>query len=179
MKLNIPNTLSLARLALVPVFVLVFFVFDTTAGHWWAAGIYVVATATDALDGMLARRWNQITRLGRVLDPAADKLMSFAVLICIAIDQPLLGWAVIIFFVKEALMAIGALVQFKRIDDVPPSKLIGKFSTVFFFLTCLSIMTIPVMPLWCEEMLVGIAIALTLIAFGTYLARYLNLTKKQ
>jgi phosphatidylglycerophosphate synthase len=81
--MNIPNILSLFRLCLVPVFPLVYFS-GMPYANLWAALVYAGAAATDVLDGLLARRLNMITRLGRLLDPLADKLMGAAVIVCVA-----------------------------------------------------------------------------------------------
>ncbi len=85
MEFNIPNILTLVRLALIPLFVGVMYFPD----HWLAvptagltaAGIFVTAAVTDAFDGYLARKWNQTTPFGAFLDPVVDKLMVMAALI--------------------------------------------------------------------------------------------------
>ena len=68
--LNVPNTLSLLRLLLIPVFVVVLFS-GVPGAYYYAAGIFLLASLTDILDGYIARKYNQITKLGRFLDPAA------------------------------------------------------------------------------------------------------------
>lgn len=80
--MSIPNLLSLLRLVLVPVFAVVFFQ-PAPDAHRWAVLIYLTAFLTDVADGWIARHFNQITKLGRILDPLADKLMTFTVIICI------------------------------------------------------------------------------------------------
>lgn len=175
--MNVPNTLSLIRLLMVPVFAIVFF-HDPTPGYWWAAGLYVLVSATDLLDGYIARSRGQITKLGRVLDPLADKLMSACVLICIAIEELVPWWAVAVFLAKELLMGIGALVEYKHIDDVAPSGFFGKFAMVFFFVTCLIIMTIPVLPAIAAEILIAVALFLTIAAFFSYAIRFSAIMKK-
>ncbi|MEG2137104.1 MAG: CDP-alcohol phosphatidyltransferase family protein, partial [Oscillospiraceae bacterium] len=82
--MNIPNTLSLFRLVLVPVFGVTFFG-DSPAARYYAAAIYALAFLTDIADGWIARHFNQVTKLGRILDPLADKLMTFTVIICITV----------------------------------------------------------------------------------------------
>ena len=76
--MSIPNLLSLLRLVLVPVFAVVFFQ-PAPDAHRWAVLIYLTAFLTDVADGWIARHFNQITKLGRILDPLADKLMTFTV----------------------------------------------------------------------------------------------------
>ena len=104
--MSIPNLLSLLRLVLVPVFAVVFFQ-PAPDAHRWAVLIYLTAFLTDVADGWIARHFNQITKLGRILDPLADKLMTFTVIICITADGIIPLWAVVVFFLKELTMAIG------------------------------------------------------------------------
>ena len=106
--MSIPNLLSLLRLVLVPVFAVVFFQ-PAPDAHRWAVLIYLTAFLTDVADGWIARHFNQITKLGRILDPLADKLMTFTVIICITADGIIPLWAVVVFFLKELTMAIGGL----------------------------------------------------------------------
>ena len=86
MRKNVPNILSAFRIALVPVFVAAYFL-DGGKVKVFAAAVYALATLTDFLDGFIARKYNLITNLGRVLDPIGDKLMTLAVVSCITIDR--------------------------------------------------------------------------------------------
>jgi cardiolipin synthase len=117
--MNLPNFLSLLLLALVPVFVGVFIQPEQNS-HKWAALVYAIASVTDVMDGFIARRYHMTTRLGRILDPLADKLMAFTVLICISVTGIVPYWAVVIFFLKEAAMGIGAMTIYQKMDDVMP-----------------------------------------------------------
>lgn len=123
--MNIPNLLSILRLVLVPVFV---FVFHSGAKYAFAiaAVIFVVASLTDVLDGYIARRFNQITRLGRVLDPMADKLLKASAMVCLSIVRIVPVWATVALFVKELTMLFGAIALYRRVKDVPGSNIFGK-----------------------------------------------------
>jgi len=171
--LNAANILSLVRLCVVPLVPMVYF--SGLPGHnLWAAFIYLAASVTDVLDGYIARKYNMITRLGRVLDPLADKLMSFCVLICIIIEDRQLFWAGIIFFVKEACMGLGALIQYKKIHDVPPSNVLGKVATSFFFAVCFLILIHPGLPQGSKTIFIAAALTLNLSAFVIYMIRYIR-----
>ena len=115
--MSIPNLLSLLRLVLVPVFAVVFFQ-PAPDAHRWAVLIYLTAFLTDVADGWIARHFNQITNLGRILDPLADKLMTFTVIICITADGIIPLWAVVVFFLKELTMAIGGYLMYQKLGDV-------------------------------------------------------------
>lgn len=170
--MNIPNLLSLFRLALVPVFAVVFLCPHPDA-RLWAAGIYALAFLTDVADGWIARHFNQITRLGRILDPLADKMMTFTVIICITVARIIPLWAVVIFFLKEAAMGIGALSMYHRTDDVIPSNWLGKISTFVFFVVCAALVLFPGIPAQWAAGMIAAALALTIAAFLSYLWQYL------
>ena len=130
MKLKyIPNILSCIRIALVGVFVFLFF--NDYMG--WALVTFLVAGATDVVDGYLARRNNWITNLGKILDPFADKLMQCTVLVCMAIKNLLPLWLVIPFIFKELFILVGGTIVSKKISMVVVSNAFGKLTVVFFY----------------------------------------------
>jgi cardiolipin synthase (CMP-forming) len=102
--LNIPNLLSVGRLLLVPVFaVLILF------GHvGWAIVVLVVSGFTDYLDGTLARRWGQTTRLGQMLDPIADRLYILTTLLGLAYREVIPWWLVLLLIARDAVL-VGSL----------------------------------------------------------------------
>lgn len=169
--MTVPNILSIFRLLLVPVFAVVFFQPWPNA-HTWAALVYLVAFLTDIADGWIARHFNQITRLGRILDPMADKLMTFTVIICITVDEVIPLWAVIVFFCKELTMAIGGYIMYHKLGDVIPSNWLGKLSTGVFFLVCVGLVLFPGLPRPCRVGLIGFALALTLAALCGYIYQF-------
>ena len=127
---NIPNILSIIRILLVPVFLLVLFVKGDIA---LAVIIFLLAGATDMVDGYLARRNNWITKLGKVLDPIADKLMQFTVLISFWIKGILPWWFVLTFFVKDGVTLIMGAIVIKRRSVVVVSKWYGKLAVCLFY----------------------------------------------
>lgn len=107
MVFNLPNTLTLFRIAIIPVLVGLFLTQDTWA-LWTALGLYTLGAITDFFDGYLARRWNMMSAFGRFLDPIADKLLVAAMLILICAYGRLPGaWtiAAIIIMMREMLIA--------------------------------------------------------------------------
>lgn len=110
--LSLPNILTYARIAAVPLVVLCFFVEgrlqSTDAARWSAVTIFVVASITDFFDGYLARIWKQTSNIGRMLDPIADKLLVSACLLLLAADGTIAGWALwaaIIILCREILVS--------------------------------------------------------------------------
>ena len=169
--MTVPNALSLFRLILVPVFSVVFFGSGPNA-HRDAALIYLVAFLTDVADGWIARHFNQISKLGRILDPAADKLMTFTVIICIAVDGVIPLWAVVVFFCKELTMAIGGCIMYRKLGDVISANWLGKLSTGVFFVVCGALVLFPQIPRsWSTGLIAG-ALALTLAALAGYIVQF-------
>ena len=176
--MNVPNLLSLFRLVLVPVFAAVFFS-PLPEARYWAAGVYALAFLTDIADGWIARHFHQITRLGRILDPMADKLMTFTVIVCIAVSGVIPPWAAILFFLKEATMALGALSMYRKVSDVIPSNWLGKLSTGVFFVVCAALVLFPDIPKGTATVCIAGALALTLAAFFSYLCQYFKMVRSQ
>ncbi len=111
--MNIPNTLTVIRLCLMPVFLAVYFSPIENA-RLWAMGVLIVSFITDVLDGYIARNFNQISNLGKILDPIADKVMQITVLICLAIYNHALMWVVAFVLGKDIILGIGAIFMYKR-----------------------------------------------------------------
>src|SRR5215471_3282313 len=112
--LTIPNAISVARLAGVPVFLwLVLGTPHTAARDWWAVGLLIASGASDWLDGKIARALNQQSRLGQVLDPAADRLYIVATVIALAVRTIIPWWLVAVLAVRELVVG-GALAVLKR-----------------------------------------------------------------
>ena len=105
---SLPNLLTYARVAAVPL-VVAFLFWPTEAwARWSALAIYAAAAITDFFDGYLARMWSQQSSLGRMLDPIADKLLVAAVLLALAADRTIAGpslWAAIVILSREILVS--------------------------------------------------------------------------
>jgi cardiolipin synthase len=107
MLFNLPNLLTLSRIVAIPLVIICLW-FDTTWGQWPVMIIFVVAAVTDWFDGYFARRYHQISRLGRFLDPIADKLLVAAALVMLVANGPLHGvhvLAALIILAREILVS--------------------------------------------------------------------------
>ena len=141
--MNLPNILTLVRIAMVPV-VILFFILDEP---FWALGIFLLAGFTDVLDGWIARKYNLITAFGQVMDPLADKLMLMTTLICLYITGRVPLAVPIIVVVKEWTMITAAALLYRK-NIIQPANLFGKLSTLLFTVSViLSFMSDYVAPL--------------------------------
>ena len=130
--MNIPNTISFFRLCLVPVFALFYFS-PLENGRIYALGIFLLAGFSDVLDGYIARKYNMITKLGRIIDPVADKFMVFCAILCLAISGDIHFIFPALYFVKESYQLLCAYKLMNKISDVPPASFWGKAATVLFY----------------------------------------------
>jgi len=124
---NIPNSLTLLRILLIPVFVGLMLY----ARYDWALGVLLVAGLTDALDGTIARAANQRTRLGMYLDPLADKLLLTSGFVTLSVLHLVPLWVVILVVSRDVILLAGTLLaQLTESDlDIAPT-LLGKCTTV-------------------------------------------------
>ena len=125
--LTVPNAISIARLAGVPVFL--WLVLGPHA-DWWAVALLIAAGVSDWLDGKLARAWNQQSRLGQVLDPAADRLYIAATLAGLAIRRIIPWWLVAVLVLRELVLGVALLVL--RHHSIGPLQVsfLGKAATL-------------------------------------------------
>jgi cardiolipin synthase len=127
--LTVPNLLSFLRLALVPVFLALL----VAGADAWALLVLAVSSLTDFLDGWIARRFNQITRLGQLLDPAADRLYIFAALIGLAWRDLVPWWIVAVVVGRDVfLLGLGVVLANYGFGPLPVHQL-GKVATFCLF----------------------------------------------
>ncbi len=167
MKMNIPNAISIFRIILIPLVVMSYSA-DFANHRIVAAALFLLAVVSDFLDGWLARKLNQITLLGRILDPLADKLMVFSVLIMLSVSQIVPRGVAIFFMVIELVLIIGAVILYSVVLDVPPSNIVGKTASVIFYLTLAFLMMFGDVNPITKIIMLGAAIVLTSTAFVLY-----------
>jgi cardiolipin synthase len=129
-KLNVPNALTVARFFLIPLYLYIFL-----EGHTGTAFlVLVLAGATDVLDGYLARRKKQITALGSMLDPLADKSMMLTVVLSFLYMQMIHWPEAIAMFIRDGGMIIGSAIFHFRGKKTVPANTMGKLTTVLYYL---------------------------------------------
>jgi len=126
---TVPNILVYIRILLVPVFVYIYINAKSDKDYYAALCVMIVAFLTDFFDGKIARRFNLVTDLGKILDPIADKLYQFAVAICLVAKYRLMIIIVIIIFIKELIMGLMGLVLLDKGGKVFGARWYGKICT--------------------------------------------------
>ena len=170
---NIPNALTMLRLALIPVFVWLFW----NADRKLALAVFILASLTDMLDGMLARKLHQITDFGKLFDPLADKLMVLTALICQGLAGVFPWSAILIVGCKELLMLLGGLFMLKK-DVVVYANYAGKTAQVFFILSLILSFFHEELAAWgtrLDLILLWITVGLAILAMIIYLVSYLKM----
>ena len=162
---------------MVPVYLYLFY--TTGENHLLYAGtVFIIAGITDILDGHIARKYNQSTKIGAALDPLADKLMTFAVLISFTSAKLIPSWILKILGLKEIVMITGGFILYLFKDNqVLPSNKFGKIATVSFYMAILSV--VFKVPYIFRKILFVITVILNLIAFINYLIIYLSMRNKR
>ncbi len=126
---TVPNILSFLRLALVPVFL----VLIIAGEDGWALAVLVFSSVSDFLDGVIARRFKQISRLGQLLDPAADRLFIFAALIGLAVRGVIPWWLLVVIVGRDILLLILGIVGANFGYGPLPVHHLGKVATACLF----------------------------------------------
>ena len=141
--LTIPNLLSLFRLLLIPVYIVIYLNAQDMTDYYIAGGILAVSCLTDAIDGKIARHFNMISTLGKILDPLADKATQFTLILCLAIRNPVLWILVALFVVKESFQLIAGLMILRRGKILAGALLAGKISTAVLFVSLIVMVLFP------------------------------------
>ena len=137
--MNLPNILTLARVLLIPFFV----IFIINKNFQWAFFTFAIAGITDGMDGLLARITHQRTELGAYLDPIADKLLLSSAFISLAIIEFIPSWLVVIVITRDVIILMGFLVMWltNYRPEIKPS-LLSKLTTGFQIATILFVLMI-------------------------------------
>ena len=159
-SLNVPNLLTLLRMALLPAVVWRYRLGDMAG----ALAVYLVAVLTDAVDGFIARRFHQITALGKLLDPIADKLSLLTLLGLFVADGQIPPWLLTIVLIKEAILIAGGAAALRR-GIVVYAMPIGKVTTVTFILSMVA-RFLAVRQL--ADLLLGVSVVLSLLSLIWY-----------
>ena len=188
-KMNVPNTLSLIRALLVPVFVATL-LFMREIDYWCCIVptiVYILTGLTDMLDGKIARKYNLVTDFGKFIDPLADKFMVIGSAIAILVWMMLLGettlalvfvWVVLVILLRELGVTSLRLVVAGKSGIVVAASMLGKIKTVSQMAGTVIILMEPIIPYFCENHILsyvsmGIMAFTTLFSGWDYLKAYM------
>ena len=142
---TIPNVLSMLRLALIPIYIVIYLNAKADLDYYISASILAVYCLTDLIDGQIARRYNMVSTLGKMLDPFADKATQFTLIMCLAIRRNLLLlWAMIgLFIAKEGFQLIAGSLILRKGKILSGAVLPGKICTAVLFISLVLMIMIP------------------------------------
>lgn len=172
--MNLPNKLTLLRVAMIPLLVACMLVpFGFSAQKWIAVAIFILASLTDLADGKIARKYNLITNFGKFMDPLADKLLVCSALICLIELHRIPAWVVIIIIAREFIVSGFRLVAADQ-GIVIAASMWGKVkTTVQMIMIILMMADIPQLTV-ITQIAMWLALALTVVSLVDYVAKNRN-----
>ena len=177
---TIPNLLSLFRLVLIPVYVSIYLNAQEAIDYYLAAGILAVSCLTDLIDGKIARHFNMITSLGKLLDPVADKATQFTLILCLALkaNNTLLWCLIGLFVLKEGFQLIAGGIRLRKGIMLKGALLSGKICTTVLFVSLIVMVMMPNLSSQIVNIIVIVDGVFMLVAFVHYIAAYFCMDNK-
>ena len=170
---TIPNMLSLFRLLLIPVYIVIYLnAGEDITRYYIAGGILAVSCLTDMVDGQIARHFNMISTIGKILDPFADKMTQFALILCLVIRYTVLIPLVVLFFVKELFQLIAGIFTLRKGKMLTGALITGKVSTAVLFVSLIVLVMFPDINPMAVTIIAWVDFALLAIAFLHYAITY-------
>ena len=175
---TIPNWLSFFRLVLIPVYVSIYLKAEDMVDYAIAAGILAVSCLTDMIDGKIARHFNMISTLGKILDPLADKATQFTLIVCLALPHPVLWYLVALFVVKESFQLIAGGINLRKGIMLKGALITGKVCTTILFVSLILMVLMPDLSDTTILWIVIVDIVFMLISFADYVFTYSRKTSR-
>ncbi|MCS7258224.1 MAG: CDP-alcohol phosphatidyltransferase family protein [candidate division WOR-3 bacterium] len=167
-----PNLLSLSRLFLLPI--ILFFL--ATANYYSATAFLVLSWITDALDGYIARRTNQVTNIGKILDHLVDKVSVGSIFVVLVLTKYFPFWLAGLIIVRDTLIIIGSIILIKKRKFLYSSNVLGKLAGFFFALLML-IYILDIKFIFIKNIITILTSILVIASFFYYLIMYLSAFK--
>ena len=166
--LTIPNLLTLIRLILIGPIVWAFAVLHNSA---LMAVLLTVSGVTDIVDGWIARHFNMVSDFGKAVDPVADKLTQFAVLICLATHYRVMRLPLAMLVIKEVASGLMGWMVFRHTGDVLGAQWHGKLVTCLLYALMIAHILWQEMPVWMSNTLTSLCVAMMALSFTLYAQR--------
>ena len=172
--MNLPNKLTLLRVAMIPLLVVCMLVpFGFGSQKWMAVAIFILASLTDLADGKIARKYNLITNFGKFMDPLADKLLVCSALICLIELHRIPAWVVLIIIAREFIVSGFRLVAADQGIVIAASMWVKVKTTVQMIMIILMMADIPQLTTITQNAM-WLALALTVVSLVDYIAKNRN-----
>lgn len=175
---SIPNLLSFFRLVLIPVYAYIYLNATQTYQYFIAGSIMAVSCLTDMIDGKIARHFNMITTLGKILDPVADKVTQFTLTLCLSLKYPVLLPVLSLFVVKEGFQLIAGLFFWRKGRMLPGALMAGKVCTTVLFISLIALVLFPNMNPAAVNLIALADSVFLFISFINYILAYFGRNKK-
>lgn len=176
---SIPNILTYIRMLLIPVFVYLFIHAGEYKDYYLVGLIIFLSGLTDLFDGFIARKFNQITELGKMIDPLADKLTQLAIVLCLLFRYPYMWILVTFFVIKELFLGINGLILLKQGKKLDGAKWFGKLSTAVFYIAMGILITFPRLDPAITMSLMIVTGLFLFISFLMYIPEFIKLYRKK
>lgn len=173
--LTIPNILSLIRIALIPLIAWLY----NNEYNLWAVFVIILSGLTDVVDGYIARHFNMISDLGKILDPVADKLTQATTLFCLISEFPFMIVPFSLLVVKEIFLSVMGLFVVKKTKVVKSANWHGKVTTFLLYFTIVLHIVWNNIPEAVSNMSIGACLAFMGLSFVLYIMRNLNQLREQ
>ena len=170
---KIPNILCYIRFLLIPVFVVTYIRADEPKQYIQAAAIVFLSGLTDFLDGFIARKFDMVTELGKIIDPLADKLMQASLIFILVVKIKWMFLLLILFVVMQLFLLVAGLVMLKKGTKLNGAKWFGKVSTTVFYATMLVLVALPSLRIGITNVLMMVCGAFLLLSFLMYIKEYI------
>ena len=172
---KIPNILCYIRFLLIPVFLVLYIKASDPSEYLRAAAVVLISGMTDFLDGFIARRFDMITELGKLIDPLADKLTQAALIFVLVVKIKWMFLLLILFVIMQLFLLVAGLVMLKKGTKLNGAKWFGKVSTTVFYAVMLVLVSIPTLNNDITDVLMLVCGAFLLLSFLLYINEYLTL----
>lgn len=169
----IPNILCYLRFLLIPVFVVLYIKAETPREYLRAAAVVFSSGLTDFLDGFIARKFNMVTELGKLIDPLADKLTQASLIFVLVVEIRWMFLLLILFVLMQLFMLIAGIVMLKKGTKLNGAKWFGKVSTAVFYAVMLVLVSVPNLMQTVKNILMLVCGGFLLLSFLMYIREYI------
>lgn len=176
--LTIPNLLSLFRLILIPVYVYIYLNAETDSQYLLAGVVMALSCITDMIDGKIARHFNMISHVGKVLDPLADKFTQLALILCLSAKYPILYPVLVLFLSKEFFQLIVMVIFLRKGQALNGALMAGKICTTVMFVSLIALVLFPRLNETAVDIIVLADAAFLINSFLSYVFAYFGKNKK-